>query len=209
MIALFGVLLMTYRMVVARRTTALIRGFAYSSFFLCVMTFSSARLEKSTELYVIAALLFVIKAVLIPWFLTRISKVMQVDESPGLLLNPLLSLASAVLLTYMAYLFAGRVMGISGSAHVSAFAVSLSVTLIGFFLMIFRMRALAQIVGLLTMENGLFLAAIALCKGMPFFVEIALFFDVFMCVLIMGMFMYRINRLFTHIDVSRLNGLKG
>lgn len=200
---------MTYRMVIARRTAALIRGFAYSSFFLSVLTFSSAHTEKSTELYVVAGLLFVIKAALIPWFLSYISRVMQADESPGLLLNPLLSLAAAVLLTYMAYLFAGRVIAIPDSVRVSAFAVSLSVTLIGFFLMIFRMRAMAQIVGLLTMENGLFLAAIAMCGGMPFFVEIALFFDVFMCVLILGMFVYRINRLFTHIDVSRLNGLKG
>ena len=209
MIALFGVLLMTYLMVVARRMTALIRGFAYSSFFLCVLTFSAARTEKSTELYVIAVLLFVVKVALIPWFLARISRAVQAEESPGLLLNPMLSLAAAVLLTYMAHLFAGRVMGVADYGRISAFAVSLSVTLIGLFLMIFRMRALAQVVGLLTMENGLFLAAIAVCGGMPFFVEIALFFDVFMCVLILGMFVYRINRLFTHIDVSRLNGLKG
>jgi hydrogenase-4 component E len=75
--------------------------------------------------------------------------------------------------------------------------------------MIFRMKALAQVIGLLVMENGLFLAAAGVSGGMPFFVEIAIFFDVFLCVIILGMFIYRINSLFTHIDVDKLTKLKG
>ena len=75
--------------------------------------------------------------------------------------------------------------------------------------MIFRMTALAQIIGLLTMENGLFLLASTVAGGMPFFVEIAIFFDVFVSVIIMGLFVYRINRFFTHIDVTKLSRLKG
>jgi hydrogenase-4 component E len=75
--------------------------------------------------------------------------------------------------------------------------------------MVFRMKAIAQIVGLLVMENGLFLIANAVSGGMPFFVEIAIFFDVFVSVLIMAFFMQRINKLFTHIDVNKLSRLKG
>jgi hydrogenase-4 membrane subunit HyfE len=45
--------------------------------------------------------------------------------------------------------------------------------------------------------------------GMPFFVEIAIFLDVFVSVIIMGFFVYRINKLFTHIDVNKLSHLKG
>jgi len=61
----------------------------------------------------------------------------------------------------------------------------------------------------LVMENGLFLLAATVSGGMPFFVEIAIFFDVFVSVLIMGFFVYRINKLFTHIDVNKLSRLKG
>ncbi|MBU0630080.1 MAG: hypothetical protein KKC80_04080 [Candidatus Margulisbacteria bacterium] len=75
--------------------------------------------------------------------------------------------------------------------------------------MIFRLKALAQIIGLLVMENGIFLLGIALAGGLPFLVEIAVFLDVFISAMIMGVFVYRINRLFTGIDVSRLNRLKG
>jgi hydrogenase-4 component E len=75
--------------------------------------------------------------------------------------------------------------------------------------MIFHRKALTQIIGLLVMENGLFLAASAVSGGMPFFVEIAIFFDVFVCVIILGVFVYKINSLFTHIDVNKLTQLKG
>jgi len=81
--------------------------------------------------------------------------------------------------------------------------------LTGVFIMIFRMKAIAQVVGLLVMENGLFLTAVTLCGSMPFFVEIAIFFDVFMCAIILGIFVFRINELFTHIDVDKLTRLKG
>jgi hydrogenase-4 component E len=89
------------------------------------------------------------------------------------------------------------------------FTVSLSVTMVGMFIMIFRMKALAQVIGLMAMENGLFLAAATVSGGMPFFVEIAIFFDIFVCVIISGVFVYRINKLFTHIDVSKLRELRG
>jgi hydrogenase-4 component E len=81
--------------------------------------------------------------------------------------------------------------------------------LTGVFLMVTRIKALAQVIGLLLTENGIFLAATVIPGGMPFFVEIALFFDVLISVMILGLFIYRINAIFTHIDVSKLSGLKG
>ncbi len=92
---------------------------------------------------------------------------------------------------------------------VSIPAVAFFMVLTGLFLMISRITALAQVVGLLVMENGLFLLASTVSGGMPFFVETAIFFDVFVSVLIMGFFVYRINKLFTHIDVNKLSRLKG
>jgi hydrogenase-4 component E len=71
------------------------------------------------------------------------------------------------------------------------------------------MKAFTQVVGILVMENGIFLFASSVSGGMPFFAEIAIFFDVFISVVIMGIFVFRINSLFTHIDVNRLSRLKG
>jgi len=207
-IFLYGILLMTFSMVVSKRITALINSFGLQSFFLFLFTLCLAINQHHVELYVVAALLFFLKVILIPRFLRNIVSRIKVNENLGLFLNPLLSLISALGLIYLAYLFTRRIMPVD-SFEGCSLIISLSVTLIGMFIMIFRQKALTQIIGLLVMENGLFLAAASVSGGMPFFVEIAIFFDVFVCVIILGVFVYKINTLFTHIDVDKLTELKG
>jgi hydrogenase-4 component E len=100
-------------------------------------------------------------------------------------------------------------MGLPHSPASVAFIVSITAVCIGFFLMISRMKALGQVIGLLVMENAIFLAASVIAGGMPFFVEIAFFFDILVFVVIVEVFVYRVNRLFTHIDTSKMQSLKG
>lgn len=202
-IFLFLILMMAFAMVAAKRLTALINGFRAQSFFLFLLMFMLAYRADSAELYIVAALLFLIKVILIPRLLRRMVKRIKVGEDLGLSVNPTVSIFAAIVLAYLAYAFTGMITGIP------AFFVSISITLIGVFIMIFRMKALAQIVGLLVMENGMFLAAASVSGGMPFIVEIAIFFDVFLAVIILGIFVYKINSLFTHIDVDKLSELKG
>ena len=206
---LSGILIAAFFMVSAKRIGALINGFSLQAVFLFMITVYAAAREKSPELYVIAGLLFLIKVLLIPGFLRRIVKRIKVDEDLGLFLNPSVSLFIAAILVYLAYLFAGRFISIANNTENSAFIVSVSIVLIGIFIMVFRMKALAQIIGILVMENGLFLLAATISGGMPFFVEIAIFFDIFLCVIILEIFVYKINRLFTHIDVDKLTQLRG
>ena len=202
-IFLFLILMMAFAMVAAKRLTALINGFRAQSFFLFLLMFMLAYRADSAELYIVAALLFLIKVILIPRLLRRMVKRIKVGEDLGLSVNPTVSIFAAIVLAYLAYAFTGMITGIP------AFFVSISITLIGVFIMTFRMKALAQIVGLLVMENGMFLAAASVSGGMPFIVEIAIFFDVFLAVIILGIFVYKINSLFTHIDVDKLTELKG
>jgi hydrogenase-4 component E len=208
-IFLSGILLMTFAMVIAKRLDAMIRAFSIQSFFLFLITALFAIKEKSMELYIVALLLLVIKVAVIPRLLFRMVRRVRVDESAGLIMNTTPSLFVAMLLTYVSYLFTGRIMPLQDKLQESAFVIALAVTLIGMFIMVFRMKAIAQIIGLLVMENGLFLIASAVSGGMPFFVEIAIFFDVFVCVIILGMFVYRINKVFTHINVNKMQELKG
>jgi len=208
-IFLFGMMAVTFAMVVAKRMAALINAFAAQSFFLFLVTFSLAIKSGNPELYAVAGLLFLIKVFLIPYFLKRVVKKIKVKEDLGLFVNPAVSIFLAMALTYMAYLFTVRFISIQGKIENIEFFVSLSVALIGMFIMVFRQKALAQIIGLMVMENGLFLSAASVSGGMPFFVEIAIFFDIFLCVIILGTFVFRINRLFTHIDVDKLTELKG
>jgi len=206
---ILSILAMTYFAVVSKRTSALVNIFSAQSFFLALMTLFAAYTGGGRELYVVALLLFAVKAVMIPFFLRRISERIKAGDNMRMLINPLLSLAVALGLTYLAYLFADKIMYIQDKAQSGSLAAALSVTLMGLFLMIFRMKAITQVIGLLIMENGIFLAAVSLCGNMPFLVEITIFFDVLVCVIIFEIFIYRINSLFTHIDVDKLTELKG
>lgn len=208
-VVLLGLLIVTYFMVISKRIPALISSFRYQAFFLFLATLSIALGENQADLYIICALLFIIKVSLIPYLLHRISGRIKASQDLGLIVNPQLSLFCALGFTCLAWIFSFRLFSSVNPAMLSMTAAAFFMVLTGLFLMISRIIALAQIIGLLVMENGLFLLASTVSGGMPFFVEIAIFFDVFVSVVIMGFFVYRINKLFTHIDVDKLSRLKG
>jgi hydrogenase-4 component E len=194
---------------VAKRITTLVRAFAMQSFCLFVYTAVMAWRERSIELSVVAGLLFVLKVMVIPYSLKKISKKINAPDSLGLFMNTQLSLLFAMACTYGSWVFSRMVVpGEAGEMSI-ALTASFTVIMVGVFVMVFRMKALSQIIGMLVMENGIFLLAASFAGGMPFFVEIAIFLDVLLSVIILNIFVYRINKLFTHIDVTKLTKLKG
>jgi hydrogenase-4 component E len=204
---LFGVLSGTCMMAIAKRVSSLVRSFAIQSLFLSAFIFHAAVRERNLELFLVAALLFGVKVIAIPFSLRRIIEKIKVNQNIGMFLNSQLSLLMVLLFTYGSWQFSRTL--VQGNFEVFRLAVSFSVVLTGVFIMVFRMKALSQVVGILVMENGVFLLGACVTGGMPFFVEIAIFLDVFISVLILNVFMYRINKMFTHIDVNKLNSLKG
>jgi hydrogenase-4 component E len=74
--------------------------------------------------------------------------------------------------------------------------------------MITRRKAMSEIIAILVMENGIFLGAISITYGMPLIVEIGIFFDVLVAVLIMGVFAFRINTTFETLDTTFMRRLK-
>lgn len=206
---LSGFLIITFLLVIAKRITALIRTFRIQSIFLFLYTFYMGFSQRHLELFIVCALILVLKAVIVPFVLLRIMRRINVEEDLKLLVNPQLSLVIALVFAYLSYLFAHSAMSLADSPELAAFIVSITTLCVGFFIMVSRMKALGQIIGLLVMENGVFLAASAIAGGMPFFVEIALFFDIFVFVIIVEIFVYKVNRLFTHIDTSKMSSLKG
>jgi hydrogenase-4 component E len=89
-------------------------------------------------------------------------------------------------------------------------AVAITLLLTGFFLMINRRKAITQVLALLAVENGVMLAAVALTTyGMPLVVELGIFFDVMVAVMVLGILVYRIRETFSSMDVGKLSELKG
>lgn len=204
-----AVVLCTYFMCVAKRITTLVRGFAMQSFFLFAYALLRALAENSIELYAVAGLLFALKVIAIPYSLDRICVKIRVNDNLGLFLNTQLSLILALAFTYCSWIFSKMIVPVQDPGMAVALTASFTVVMAGLFIMVFRMKAVTQTVGLLVMENGIFLLGSSIAGGLPFFVEIAVFMDVFVSVIILNIFVYRINKLFTHIDVAKLTRLKG
>jgi len=206
---LFLILLITVETALVTSLPALLRNFRYQSMCLALLTLLAAYRETSPELYVIAGLLFSLKVLLIPHLFNLLIKRINSNNHLGLFLNAQFSLLFVVALAMISWYLASLVIAPPAYLEQLTLSAACFVVLTGIFLMASRIKALAQVIGLLLAENGIFLAATIIPGGMPFFVEIALFFDVLVSVMILGLFIYRINAIFTHIDVSKLSGLRG
>jgi len=206
---LFALLITSFLLVVAKRVIALINYFTMQSLALFLLMLILAYAQNGVKLYLVAGLIFFLKVMLIPFFLKRIMRKIKVEEKLGFYVNPAISVLIALVLVYLSYVFTTKLLHITEALAQGAFSVAISIIFIGMFLMISRIKALVQIIGLLVMENGLFLAAISVSGGMPFLVEVVIFFDVFVSVVILELFVYKINNAFEHIDSNKLKGLQG
>lgn len=167
-----------------------------------------AYVHGSPEAYVVAFLVLSVKVVAIPYALARIVENLQAPKDVAASTTSAQSvfIASAlILLSFFAIGPYARVLRVDEDMLAAAVALVLT----GFFLMVSRKKALMQVVGLLVLENGIFLAALTTTFGMPLIIEIGIFFDLLMGVFLMGLFVFRIRDTFEHLDVSKLRKLRG
>jgi hydrogenase-4 component E len=151
-----------------------------------------------------------VKVILVPILFERLVIKMEIHEEIEPIVNVPLSVVISGGLTLVGYVVAESFYrpDESGLGH-NMLAVAISLFLIGFFTMINRRKALTQVLALLSLENGLFLAAISLTYGMPLIVELGVFFDVLVAAMVLGILVYRIRESFASMDVSRLRRLRG
>ncbi len=185
-----------------------IRIFAVQSFFLAAIAGTIAFFNQANHLYIAALLTLVLKAMLLPFLLERTVERVGIRKEIEPLINVPLSLLISGCLTLVGYVVAESFYHPEETSARSALghntlAVAIALFLIGFFMMLNRRK------GLLSMENGLFLAAISLTYGMPLVVELGIFFDVLVAVMVLGILAYRIGETFDSMDVSKLRSLRG
>lgn len=207
------VLVLQIMMVAQRWVMTNIRAFAVQSFLLAGIASTIAYFNRAPHLYVAAALMLLLKAILLPEILRRLVARIGIRKEIEPFVNVPVSVIISGLLTLLAYvvsepLQAAPTAGPAGLGR-NTLAVAIALFLIGFFMMINRRKALTQVLALLSLENGLFLAAISLTYGMPMVVELGIFFDVLVAVMILAILVYRIREAFDSMDVSRLSRLKG
>lgn len=195
----------------SRRVRTGVRLYALQSLALAATAACVAYTLEEPHLYLAAALAAVVKGFAIPQIIFYILKKIEVKREVESFLGIPSSLLVAALLVGLAFHASNTALGLGitefGALPSTLLAVSLAVMLIGFFLMINRKKAITQVIGLSVMENGLFLAAIALTSGMPLVIEMGIFFELMIGVMLMGILILKIKTSFDTINVHEMHTL--
>jgi hydrogenase-4 component E len=204
----FVALGLNFLLIVRTRLEGQVRAFEWQSYVLALLSMLIALYSGSVELFGVGVALIVVKGVVIPRVLNR------AVANLGLLrvAVPYLGTAPALiicgLLTIVAFYVMTPIAASNPLPTADAIPLAFAGVLIGFFIMVNRRRAVTQILGFLMLENGIFLFALLATYGVPFIVEMGVFLDVLVAVLIMEVFVYRIKDNFDSIDVGELEKLK-
>ena len=190
------------------RLYSLLNLFAVHATVLALSVGWQAYIQSAPHLFVTAAIALVFKAIIIPVALHRIivrlgihREIEQVvGVGPAMLLGMgLVALSMVVML---------RVTIEADPLAREDLAFALSVVLLGLLMMVTRRNAVGQVVGFMSLENGLVLAATG-AKGMPLVVEISVAFSILIAFIVIGIFLFRIRERFDTVDLQALDAFRG
>ena len=202
-VLIFGILLLWRRSV-----SAFISSFRWQSAVLALVIAMIGYFGRDPELYFVAAFALVLKAIVLPIYLQRMRKRLDVDRENEPYVNYVSSLIIAGLLVLLAYAVTRPLMLVSTLPTRSGLPLAMGLIFIGFFVILSRKKALTQIIGFLVMENGIFLLTALGTYGIPLIVELGVFLDILMGFLVMQVLVYHIHDTFESLDVDQLNQLK-
>lgn len=205
MSALVG--LMSFLMLGQGRLPRLILVFAMQGTLLVLTAILAAYELNSPHLYISAILTLALKVMLIPWMLQKQVVAMNIHRDVEALKNNTAVMLSGASLMIFSYYVLQPIIHTSSMIMLNALVVSLSVVLLGLLLMISHRQAVAHVVGFMSIENGLFFAAMVATDGMPMVVELGVAFDVLVAAVLFGIFFFHIRTSIDSLDVDMMNKL--
>ena len=201
-------LLLSFAMLSQRRIVTLVNLLAFQGGLLGIATLLLAWRTGANHLYFSAALTFGLKVVLLPWLLHRLIRRLGVYWDTEPLLNISGTMLLGVLVVIFSFGLAQPISALASTATRSSIGIAVAVILIAFLTMITRRKATSQVVGFLSMENGLFFGAMSATYGMPMIVELGIALDVLVAMLVLGVFFFQIREQFDSLDLSHLENLR-
>lgn len=189
LLAIFS-LLLAFVMLGSHWLRNYVYAFAAESWLIAALSAAVGYFGGYTELYVIAILTAVFRGLVLPYLLMRIVQRLNVRREIHAVLQPSSSLVVGALLVMFAFVIANHMNfqpATAGEVVVLALTIMLSMKLLGFLMLSVRDQAVSQILGLLVLENGIFLGSQILVPGMPMLIEIVILFDLLIIVACFGM----------------------
>ena len=190
------------------RLYALLNMYALHAFVLALSVAWQAHAQQAPHLYVTAAIALVFKAIIIPVALHRIIVRLGIHREIEQVVGVGPTMLAGLGLTALAILVTLPVTAAADPLAREDIAFALAVVLLGLLMMIARRNAVSQVVGFMSLENGLILAATG-AKGMPLVVELSVAFSVLIAFIVFGVFVFRIRERFDTVDVHALDRFRG
>ena len=203
-----AVLVLSFGLLYQRRITSVIGTYAAQAAVLAAAAAWQGWVQHSAHLYVTALIALGAKGIAIPLALTNIVRRLRIHRSVDAALGVFPSMALGVALAALSILVVVPNTIESETLTREDLALALSVVLLGLLMMITRRSALTQVIGFMSMENGLILAAVGL-PGMPLVVELSVAVLVMLAFVVFGVFFFRIRERFESLDVSHLDRVGG
>ncbi len=201
-------LLLSFAMLSQRRIVSLVNLLALQGLMLTAATLLVAWRTGETHLYLSAMLTFALKVVFLPWLLHRLIRRLEVYWDTEPLLNIPGTMLVGVMIVVFAFGLAQPIAELASTATRSALGIAVAVILLAFLMMITRAKAMSQVIGFLSMENGLFFGAMSATHGMPMVVELGIALDILVAMLVLGVFFFQIREQFDSLDLHHLETLK-
>ncbi|MER9652110.1 hydrogenase-4 component E [Mesorhizobium sp. M0152] len=203
-----GLVLVSFMMLYQDRLFALINVFALHAIVLAMSVAWQAYIQDAHHLYVTAAIALVFKAIVIPVGLHRIIQRLGIhrDIETAVGIGP--TMLAGIGLVTLSMVLMLRVTPEADPLAREDLAFALSIILLGLLVMVTRHNAVSQVVGFMSLENGLVLAATG-AKGMPLVVEISVAFSILIAFIVIGVFLFRIRERFDSVDVGALDDYRG
>jgi hydrogenase-4 component E len=203
-----GLVLISFMMLYQDRLFALINVFALHAIVLALSVAWQAYIQDAHHLYVTAAIALVFKGIIIPVGLHRIIQRLGIhrDIETAVGIGP--TMLAGIGLVTLSMVLMLRITPDADPLAREDLAFALSIILLGLLVMVTRRNAVSQVVGFMSLENGLVLAATG-AKGMPLVVEISVAFSVLIAFIVIGVFLFRIRERFDSVDVGALDDYRG
>jgi hydrogenase-4 component E len=203
-----GLVLVSFMMLYQDRLTSLLNVFALHALMLSAAVAWQALIQDAPHLYVTAAIALLFKAIIIPVALRRIVYKLGIHREVETVVGIGPTMLAGMGLVALSLALMLRVTADADALAREDLAFALSVVLLGLLFMVTRRNAVSQVVGFMSLENGLILAA-AGAKGMPLVVEISVAFSVLIAFIVIGIVLFRIRERFDSVDVTQLDVSRG
>ena len=203
-----GLVLVSFMMLYQDRLPALINVFALHAILLATSVAWQANIQNEPYLYVTAAIALGFKGFAIPIALRRMIVRLGIHREIETAVGIGPTMLAGIGLVALSMVVMLRVTADADPLAREDLAFALSVLLLGLLMMVTRRNAVGQVVGFMSLENGLVLAATG-AKGMPLVVEISVAFSILIAFIVIGIFLFRIRERFDTVDVSALDSFRG